>query len=293
MTTSIFSAAPDMTSDATFRAWGSAVSANLAAVGLVQTADTGQINWATVTKGGGGVAGYEIWRFNDALQASAPVFMKIGYGTGNLTSVPAIFLQVGTGSNGSGGLIGTVTTGNPKIGYTNSGGATTPKACAMSYNGRSFAFFGFDQTVGSNPQMFMAVSRTYDTSGNYDGNGLQVYYFANGLYSVLTTQALNYPNAVALPVASEGNYSFVPGSINLTTTQVGTSPQVYAHWASIPSTVLIPGMVTVVATDIVPNTTFSVAIAGATVRTYLRINANWYGAIAPASTNTALAMIWE
>lgn len=282
-----------MTSDATFRAWGLAISTNLAAVGLVQTADTGQINWATVTMSGAGVDGYEIWRFNDALQASAPVFMKIGYGNGNLTSVPAVFLQVGTGSDGSGGLIGTVTTGNPKIGYTNSGGATTPKVCAMAYNGRSFAFLGFEQTVGSNPQMFMAISRTYDSSGNYDGSGLQVYYFANASYAVLTTQALNYPAATALTVASEGNYSFVPGSINLTTTQVGSSPQIYAHWASLPATVLIPGMVTVMATDILPNTTFTVAVAGATVRTYLRIDATWYGAVAPASTNTALAMIWE
>jgi hypothetical protein len=282
-----------MTTDATFRAWGSAVSANLATVGLIQTADTGQIDWATVTMGGAGVDGYEIWRFNDALQATAPVFMKIGYGNANLTTVPGVYLQVGTGSDGSGGLTGTVTTGNPKVGYTNSGGSVTPKACAMAYNGGSFAFLGFEQTVAPNPQMFMAVSRTDNSSGIYDGSGLQVYYFANASYAVLTTQALNYPAATALTVASEGNYSFVPGSINLTTTQVGVNPQVYAHWASLPGTALIPGMVTVMATDVVANTTFSVAIAGATARTYLRLDANWYGAVAPASTNTALAMIWE
>jgi hypothetical protein len=31
-------------------AWGSGIAAQIAAMGLVQTSDTGQINWATVTR---------------------------------------------------------------------------------------------------------------------------------------------------------------------------------------------------------------------------------------------------
>lgn len=42
------SLAPDNSSAAGFRAWWSWISAQLAAFGWVQSADTGQINWTTV-----------------------------------------------------------------------------------------------------------------------------------------------------------------------------------------------------------------------------------------------------
>ena len=107
-----FSAAPgtwtNVTSDANFRAWGSYVSAQLAAMGLVQTADTGQINWATVTNPGAinTYSGYEIWRFADALQATAPVYIKIQYGEGAATDGPGMRFQFGSGSDGAGNLTG-------------------------------------------------------------------------------------------------------------------------------------------------------------------------------------------
>lgn len=99
------------TNDAEFRAFGQPISAFLAAAGLVQTADTGQINWTTVTKPAttNTVAGYEIWRFNDALQATAPVFLKLEYGTGT-TNVPSFWITVGSGSDGTGNLTGVLST---------------------------------------------------------------------------------------------------------------------------------------------------------------------------------------
>jgi hypothetical protein len=43
------------------------IAAQIAAMGLVQTSDTGQINWVTVARPAlNTIAGYEIWRFNDA-----------------------------------------------------------------------------------------------------------------------------------------------------------------------------------------------------------------------------------
>lgn len=104
MATNTFSAAPDNTSDATFRAWGSALSAALAAVGMVKTADTGQINWATVVKPAAvnTQSGYEVWRFNDALQATAPLYVRIGYGSGSNTLHPSLWFTCGKGSDGAG-----------------------------------------------------------------------------------------------------------------------------------------------------------------------------------------------
>src|SRR5512138_2499573 len=72
--------------DGEFRSWGSDLSSRLAGVGLVQTSDTGQINWGSVSRPSeDNYGGYEVWRFDDALQGTAPVFIKIEYGTANMS----------------------------------------------------------------------------------------------------------------------------------------------------------------------------------------------------------------
>src|SRR3954452_19330861 len=95
--------------DAEFRTWGSAIGPQIAAMGLVQTADTGQINWATVLRPGLNTsAGYEIWRFADALQATKPVFIRIEYGIAAVTDRMRIIARVGTATDGAGTLTGQV-----------------------------------------------------------------------------------------------------------------------------------------------------------------------------------------
>lgn len=96
----------DITLDAGFRAWAQKIHDGLSSVGLVQTADTGQITIASATTPASNntFAGYEIWRFADADQASEPVYIKIQYGRGAAVGVPALSFQAGRGSNGSGTL---------------------------------------------------------------------------------------------------------------------------------------------------------------------------------------------
>jgi len=99
--------------DADFRATGLAVKNALIAMGWVQTGDTGQVDWSTVTRPGtvNTVAGYEIWRMADALQSTNPVFMKLEWGTGNVSiAQPTMWVQIATGSNGSGSLTGPTST---------------------------------------------------------------------------------------------------------------------------------------------------------------------------------------
>src|SRR5687768_16139164 len=111
MTTESWSTRVRHDSDATFREWGAEFAVKLALVGLVQTADTGQINWVTVARPGTNTdAGYEIWRFNDSLQGSAPVYIRFDYGTHAGATQPRIRATVGTGSNGSGTITGTALT---------------------------------------------------------------------------------------------------------------------------------------------------------------------------------------
>jgi hypothetical protein len=148
MTTSTFSAAPTNATDAEFRDWGSKLSDALAAVGMVKTADTGQIDWATVVKPAAisTYQGYEVWRFNDTLQATAPLFLKIEYGSGvSVATRPGLRLQVGKGTNGAGTLTGAF-----------GGGATAHNATNFSVEGGGAA--GWYSWVYSSAAMFQGVA---------------------------------------------------------------------------------------------------------------------------------------
>lgn len=110
MATSVQSSRWTNADDASFRAWGSAISAGLAAVGLVKVAVTGAVDWGTVVRGtsdeSGTPWGFEVWRFDDALQATHPVFIKVEYGGSNSTAtvqaLPALWVTVSRGVDAAG-----------------------------------------------------------------------------------------------------------------------------------------------------------------------------------------------
>lgn len=108
MTVQISSISPYVTTDAQFRTVGQAISNGIAAVGWVKTADTGQVNWSTVTiptASGSAGAPFEIYRMADSLQATDPFFLKIQYGRwNNNTNYISLFISVGTATDGAGNL---------------------------------------------------------------------------------------------------------------------------------------------------------------------------------------------
>lgn len=95
-----------LSSTEAFRAWGKKISDGLQEIGLTKTEDTGQIDWETVELPEEDEdAGYEVYRFNDELQATRPIFFKLIYGRGD-EEEPKLTMQVGNASNGSGELEG-------------------------------------------------------------------------------------------------------------------------------------------------------------------------------------------
>ena len=80
----ISSLTPDNSTDASFRAWGLGISTALKSLFTFVT-QTGEINWSTVTTPsfGGDIRGFEIYRLNDSLQSTTPIFIKIQYGSGS------------------------------------------------------------------------------------------------------------------------------------------------------------------------------------------------------------------
>lgn len=117
-----------ITTDAIFREWGKAISDGLAAVGLVKTSDTGQIDWTTVAKPGGSntMVGYEIWRFNDSMQGTAPLFLKIEYGSGSNMTYPGGIVTLGSGSDGAGTVSGTYSAKTITLANTSAASGTNP-----------------------------------------------------------------------------------------------------------------------------------------------------------------------
>lgn len=104
--------ASNISTTTAFRAAVEAHRAMLADIGLVRVPFTGEIDPSTVDAPSvsNSIQGYEIWRFDDALQATAPVYLKVGYGCDNLGSgYFRLSLSVGTGTDGAGALTGAVT----------------------------------------------------------------------------------------------------------------------------------------------------------------------------------------
>ena len=175
MATATVNLTPVQTTDAQFRAWGSGVSAQFIAMGLVAAADTGQINWTTVTTPAGANAsqGYEILKFNDSLQATDPIFIKVEYGSGSAAATPAIFFTFGTGSNGTGTLTGPISARYQLVGGSY---ATNSLTCYISGSSNRIQMALFLQGTGASASInfFFSIERTKDASGADTNLGLLI-----------------------------------------------------------------------------------------------------------------------
>lgn len=292
-------------SDAMFREWGSRLSSELANAGLVQTPDTGQINWASVTRpGSNAVAGYEIWRFDDTLQGTAPVFLKLSYGTGNHTSGPRLTLQVGTGSDGSGNLTGTLS----GIFVNNSGAAHTSDTAYPSYLCVTEGFFGLNHKAGmpsiNDASSVFTVERLHDSSGAPTGDGVFItsHSHAGGSTGPVAVQYLKFSGAPeAFPQRTSVNdsgLSVVPQR-PITSTIGGGDTEAYLCWIKTPQVVPSACLLVVLANEVAQGGTFTSAPINGVSRTYIGCGVSTSGSSSagPAvNTNWAyarLAMLWE
>ena len=291
-----FTAAPanwtNASSDANFRAWGDYVSTQLAAMGLVQTADTGQIDWATVTNPGAinTYSGYEIWRFADSLQATAPVYIKIQYGEGSAVDGPGMRFQFGTGSDGAGNLTGT-TSSNLDAETTS---VTT--ACTVVGSGSTSRFAiagGFNTGRG----LCFSFERMKDAAGADTIEGVMFTAHGSG-----NTSATANVQVCALWNSSVGDYGstqtnlialFPTGSTMKTVTQTMVSPCLHFKgvWAN-PQL----GVVGYYTADFTPGNTFVAYMYGATHTYYALPDTCWATGAAfqgPGGGTEAVAIRYE
>jgi hypothetical protein len=158
--------------DAEFRAWGSGISTALSIIGMVQTADTGQINWTTALRPtvANTYAGYEIWRFNDTLQATKPLFVKIEYGSGSSGTRAQLRFTLGKGSNGAGALTGVFAGSTLATSSSALGTDTVRNWYASSGDGSICAVSGAPDLNNFNTTFL--IERSRDPDGAATGNAL-------------------------------------------------------------------------------------------------------------------------
>lgn len=164
--------APINDTDANFRLWGSAISAGILAAGWVQTADTGQINWTTVSKPASTNTsqGFEIWSTNDGLTTW---YLKIEYGSGSSSANnPSIWLTVGSATNGSGTLSGQTST---RTQFASSGSLSTAYNCYYAGGTNWLSIAMFCQTANTSTYSIgFSIEKPKTSSGSISDIGICV-----------------------------------------------------------------------------------------------------------------------
>lgn len=298
MTTASWSTVVDQSTDAGFRAWGSELSAKIALVGAVQTADTGQINWTTVTRAAvNTMAGYEIWR----LSGSA-LFLKIEYGSAGATASPAFNFTVGTGSNGSGTLTGQLST---RTLCTLNGSPNSLVTAFQSYLCATASFFGLAWKVSAGvaatlgcPFIHFCTGLTVDGAGAPTSIG---FYTLRGFADSTTgpRSAALQTVRTAAPAVTRGqgsSYCVIPGAPP--TSSDGVNNQAYLHWLDTPAVQPALYTATILQGELNIGNTVSLTLVGSTPHTYICIeNALSSTYVSHDSGNqgpkSALIMLWE
>lgn len=94
--------------DSEFQDWTQKMHNSILAVGIPDVSASGAItDFGSLTRpAANGVAGYKIYSFDDALQATAPVFFKLEYGVGASNNRCGMYYTVGVTHDGSGSVTG-------------------------------------------------------------------------------------------------------------------------------------------------------------------------------------------
>lgn len=301
MSTQFYNTTADHSSDATFRAWGSAVSSALIAVGtasgcLQQTTDTGQINWTTVTRPGTNTAGgYEIYKFTDSLSGSAPIYLKLEYGTGSSATFPQMWITVGTGSNGSGTLTGFTST---RAIFTRGAafGSTVTNyptyiCCVDGFLGMGWKLGG----NGTNGMGMFGIGRPCNLDASLRSDAVQIYTMTGGGTSTSCgCEIVRFSDGVKFGApAATGNITFTVVPFSITNSSVSAQFGAWSHKSSYPQTFGFLFFGTVVASEITINTQTAATFYGASSHNYVSFGSTMANFAANNSTNYCALMIWE
>lgn len=314
MTTASTNTTISHASNAAFQAWVTElVTMIFTTLGLTQTTDTGQINPATVTIPATNTsAGYVIGRFNDTAQSTSPLFFKLEFGTGGSTGIPAIWITIGTGSNGSGTLSGVVGT-RVAAGHqqdTLVGAGVTPYITRACYNATDGVFWLVwkNNASGTTNQSLAGwlIARSNDNTGAVTTDAVALITNSNtasgqtpsafGQYiSYLTSTAYNGTNGL---VASA--WGIMPFSTTITL--FGSNAQMGPVWQYTPVIGICNWAAIALVGEFAVGTTIPSTLVGSTAHTYIAVGAAFgnttigqqgLNGVGGGSNTFTLALVWE
>lgn len=300
MTTSTNTSIISHAATANFRVWGAELSGMLDTIGFTKSSDTGQINWATVTRPGVSTsAGYEIRYLNDSLNGTAPIRVKLEYGTGTSAAYPNMWITIGTGSDGSGTITGILLAREEMQGAGFALDSTVATKVSYACMARGCAWFAY-KTENRNgtlyPAFVMSIERTKDDAGAITADGFVYhrgplglgasaswadFFMFSGGYTASTSPSLSYFG---------GQYAFMPYGLGALSTIVAGVPgdyQIARHYHTNPE--IRPLLCTVSLSpgdSISKGTTFSATVLGVTASTYISVGTAF-------SYYDHFGMIWE
>jgi hypothetical protein len=261
MAVSYFDSAPSNATDTSFRAWGKGLSDALAAVGMIKTSDTGQIDWTSVLKPSAAATsqGYEMWRFSDSLQSETPVYIKIQYGSGYSSVYNfGISITVGKATDGAGEFIGERS--SEKIiyatGYTTSTYTTYVSGSTDRLSICLFRYYTYNA--------LFIIERTKNSSGANTSVGVDIIHSAKNSSSINETYQQFLPkNGLRYPYISSYIGCCCAFPYNATTAVYGDTIGLFpiftliggAHFPSLGGLVYFSG-------DITANTDVSITMLG-------------------------------
>ena len=295
MATTTFSVPTQWSSDATFRTTCSAINTAIVSLGIVQTSDTGQINWTTITKPAAinTYAGYEMYRFNDSLQSTNPVYFKLSYysngystGTGLL-----LWIQAGQGTDGAGNLTGNVS--QTLSMWCNSSENVTRTSYASGSTNRLAMSLWPTSTV-SNYWYVFGIERTHDSTGADIGAGVYMFTGSYGVGGQSQYLPLGTPTTPLPPAVGGGWYCSTPlsGSGVLSGNTYTYPIKVFTPLESLPSLNFLHYL----NPDITGGTTVSITCYDGTARSYYAggfAYGTGYLCYANSNTTTCLLMRYD
>lgn len=277
----------DQTSDAGFRAWVADFIAQLLAVGIVQTADTGQINTASVNRAAANNdAGYAVFRFDDSLQATAPIFFKVYFGSGFNNTVPRIRVQVGTASNGTGTVSGAGSANTDTVSMNNAILSTVTNYSSYFCCIDGCVWWSLKIGAGSANAAYShyKLGRTVDNDGDPTADGVIQTIVAGNAVGSTTARTIMFGTSTVYNGGTITNWALV--HYNVTISLVGGVPQVFKCYYITPRSRPDIFAVLVLDSECARGVELQATVVGATQRNYIN-------ACNAGDTTRSLACIWE
>jgi hypothetical protein len=170
---------PSNATDARLRAWVGFIDRTLTDGGWVNTADTGQTAVASFVAPTviNEARGYRVYRMDDALHATHPVYLRLDFGSAGAVNNIALWVTLGPETDGAGSIprpwFSSPTSSSAPL--QSSGNSTTlalPYSFGSADTNRVAVAIAHDQASNNGFYLFFSIERTYGTDGEPNEDGV-------------------------------------------------------------------------------------------------------------------------